>query len=183
MSGLFMILVVIGIIVRIVSALNKASQSQHQKGKRRPPLTVSQRPTQLSTQKRTDTSAHASSKEQSAYEWVFGSESPATDPRERNTAVHHPDPEAHDDEDWMELVTPTVHMDLNDMHESRHDVVHESVHESLHVRHSRLDEAPAKEPSSHPFPMTRQTLSQALLLKEVLDPPRALRPWRSNKIR
>ncbi|KEO83804.1 hypothetical protein [Tumebacillus flagellatus] len=215
MSALWTIIVIIGFIVNVIRAIGK-SKSNRQGGQRagHPPSTGRQLPSRTSqipqtpnptpppvaTQTETSSSSETGPyQEQSAYEWIFGKQSPSSggwssgtnERADRSAGVRQdarsgtrtPDPEAHDDEDWIEPVQPSVHMDLEVLQESRRDVVHETVHESLHVRRSRLDEAPAPERAKHPLRMNRQSLLQAMLLKEALDPPRSLRPWKPGNRR
>ncbi|MBL0388355.1 hypothetical protein JJB07_17255 [Tumebacillus sp. ITR2] len=165
MSGLWAIIVLIGAVVSILRRVKQETARRQQHRQEAP----QQEQEQVQVKHEQHQSQPQSPREQTAYEWIFG--------------TSKPDPENHDNEDWMEPVQPSVHMDLEDLQESQREIVHESVHESLHVRHSRLDESPAPQKAKHPLHLDRQTLSQALLLKEALDPPRSLRPWKPGKHR
>lgn len=152
MSGLWMLLAVIGLVASIIKRIRQDNRRMRQ----------SKAPSQPQQQE-------SLPKEQSAYEWIFGK--PSAPPTHT---------EGSDDEDWIRPVESTLHSDLQEIQETPHEVVHESVHESLHVRRQRQQEERA-EGSPHPLQLNAQTLKQALLLKEVLDTPRSKNPWQPSK--
>jgi hypothetical protein len=156
MSGLWMLLAVIGLVVSIIRRIRQDNRRMRQSQPPSQPLPPKQQPKSLP-------------KEQSAYEWIFGK--PSAPPTHT---------EGGSDEDWIRPVESTLHSDLQEIQETPHEVVHESVHESLHVRRQRQQEERA-EASPHPLQLNAQTLKQALLLKEVLDTPRSKNPWQPSK--